>query len=172
MDKQDFISTYSPQNGYRYALNEKQCHGGNAPSLRDAANIYGIDVVVQMVDNSVTDFVQFCQSSISERVREQLALVIATQFRYMRVTELLLFFVRAKAGHFGKFYRNIEALDITVQLTAWEAECKRLRNECYAEAYAKYIQGQREGTISDDALFSAALKSYDKDGELQLIFPK
>lgn len=42
--------------------------------------------------------------------------VIATEFYYLSVTELMLFFHRFKSGRYGRFYGSVDPLVITTSL--------------------------------------------------------
>lgn len=42
--------------------------------------------------------------------------VIATEFYYLSVTELMLFFHRFKSGRYGRFYGSVDPLMITTSL--------------------------------------------------------
>ena len=135
MDSQEFLQAYSPSNQYVYALHEQRCHRGKAPTIMQCVATQGIDVTIQAINALVEDFIKFtpARSRMSVDQRKQLSYVIITQFKTLRITQLILFFVKAKAGYFGKFYTQIEPMDITIALRQWQEVCDKELAEYYYE---------------------------------------
>lgn len=128
-----FKQAFSPQNQFVYALHEQRCHRGKAPSIMAAVAEYGIEAVGEVVGALVDDFVSFtpARSVFSDNHRRQICWVIITQYRTMKITQLMLFFVKCKSGFFGKFYTNIEPMDITIALSKWQEICDKELSQMY-----------------------------------------
>lgn len=135
MTKEDFLTAYGPANQYVYALHEKRCHRGSAPTILQCVATQGLEVTAQAINALVEDFIKFtpARSRMSIDQRKQLSFVIITQFKSLRITQLILFFVKAKAGYFGKFYTQIEPMDITIALRQWQDVCEKELSEYYYE---------------------------------------
>lgn len=135
MELEFFKQAFSPQNEFVYALQEQRCHRGKAPSIMAAVAEFGIEAVGEVVGNLVDDFVSFtpARSRFSDNHRRQICWVIITQYRSMKITQLMLFFVKCKSGFFGKFYTNIEPMDITIALSQWQEICDKELSAMYYE---------------------------------------
>ena len=67
---------------------------------------------------------------------EECAFVIATEFYYLKTSELMLFFHRFKTGRYGRFYGSVDPLIITTALRDFVAE--------RASAYERHEQEERD----------------------------
>lgn len=91
---------------------------GQAPSLTIVRQTYNSEVlniwiVAQLED--VNNFTNIRQKMTFEQM-EQAATIIATEYAYLKVTEIHLFLHRFKAGKYGTFYGCIDPLQITYGL--------------------------------------------------------
>ena len=57
-----------------------------------------------------------CRDKLEGKPLEECAFVIATEYYYLKVSELMLFFHRFKTGSYGRFYGSVDALVITTSL--------------------------------------------------------
>lgn len=57
-----------------------------------------------------------CKEKLHGKPLEECAYVIATEFCYLKVSELMLFFHRFKSGIYGRFYGSVDPLVITTSL--------------------------------------------------------
>lgn len=172
MNAQEFKEAYAPARAYAYALQPDRCHIGRAPTLREATEAYGSETVLQLIDNYVTDLERFCtqRATMTKEQRAQLATVILTTYNSLRVTELALFSIRAKAGKFGKFYNTLEPMDVTVKLAEWAEYCDARRGELYWKLWEQYKEGQLNGEIPKEYDFKDCISYFDTNGQLKLIF--
>ena len=131
MTNQEFLDVYNSKKMYAYAMNEERCHIGSAPTLGDALHTHGRACILTCIDDLMCSLVSFTSARVrlSDDQRQRLSWVVLTQYPGMRVTELILFVVKAQAGHFGKFYDRIDPLDITSALCKWWQVCDDRRNE-------------------------------------------
>lgn len=169
MKKQEFIEAFKPSQAYVMALNEKECHNGTF-NLRMATAEYSLEFVGNWVDSLVMDFVSFAmlKCSFSLEQRKNLAMTIIVSHQRMLCSELLLFFLKAKSGAFGKFYGTLEPMDITTKLLEWSQKCNVLRNEVAAEAFEKYKQSIRTGELDYKAEFDRSIYHYGANGALTI----
>ena len=108
------------------AANIDRCFTGDAPSLRQVRKAYGGDTLDSWLDIQLTDLVNFCGVKGKEefsRITDAVAAVIADNFGYLKLSELMLFFQRFKAGHYGHFYGTVDPLVITEALQVF-LECR------------------------------------------------
>ena len=174
MTAQEFLQEYAPTRGYSFAINEYETHGGTLPTIKEAIEQYGTRVCLQCIDAAVQDFLLYVRdvNAMSVEQRKQLAYVIASTYRHMKVAELLVFFVQAKAGKFGKFYQRIEPLDITTKLNDWWHTCIEKRNRYTEMAREQFSMDQRERRVSYEYDYSDAVTHFDEDGQAVFSFDK
>lgn len=146
MTQQEFKKMYNSKYMYAYAMDEERCHIGTAPTLADSLHEFGRDCVLSVIDEILYSLVTFTSARVhlSQEQRGRLAWVVLTQYPRMRVTELILFVVKAQSGKFGKFYDRIDPIDITTALTKWWAECQELRNQYRLNRYEQEQEFVRE----------------------------
>lgn len=172
MTAQEFLQEYAPTRGYSFALNEFETHGGTLPTIKEAIEQYGTRVCLQAIDAAVQDFLLYVRdvNAMSVEQRKQLAYVIASTYRHMKVAELLVFFVQAKAGKFGKFYQRIEPLDITTKLNDWWHTCIEKRNRYGEMAREQFRMDQRERRVSYEYDYIDAVIHFEEDGQAVFTF--
>ena len=172
MTAQEFLQEYAPTRGYSFAINEYETHGGTLPTIKEAIEQYGTRVCLQAIDAAVQDFLLYVRdvNAMSVEQRKQLAYVIASTYRHMKVAELLVFFVQAKAGKFGKFYQRIEPLDITTKLCEWWTHCLDKRNTYAQMARDQFRVEKWEKTIPTEYDYNDAVIHFDQEGQAKFIF--
>lgn len=172
MTAQEFILAYAPIHAYSYAMREEQCHVGQAPSIREATAEFGCETVLNVIDALVRDFVNYaCPArQFTPEQRKQLAYCILTTYRRLKITELILFFVKAKSGKFGKFYNAVEPLDITTKLAQWEEKCFAERARLDEICFETFKEGLKNGEIDYRREYQEATRVFDEKGRLKLIF--
>ena len=110
---------------------------GDYPTLTKVCQAYGSTASAQWLLPQIVDASLFVGAkNLDKRQQMQLAQVIATEYRHLKVTELLLFFHRFKTGRYGHFYGSVDPMVITCALRTFIAE----RNELIA----RYEQQRRE----------------------------
>lgn len=77
-----------------------------------------------------------CKDKLQGKSLEECAFVLAAEFYYLKISELMLFFHSFKAGRYGRFYGSVDPLVITTALREFLKE----RNF----AYDRHKQEQEE----------------------------
>ena len=135
-----FLSTFNPGNQYIYCKNIERCFTGPAPTLRIVAEAYKDKIAEGWIAIQIRDLSEFagCKDKLTTLQIDQIAKVILLNFAYLKVTEMMYFFVLFKSGRFGKFYGAVDGLVITEALQdfcqlrrdkLWEYEQKRQQAE-------------------------------------------
>lgn len=86
------------------------------PTLRQVRRQYSPATVEAWLDIQLADLVRFCGvkgNGEFMQIVDMLVAVIADNFAYLKLSELLLFFQWFKSGRFGRFYGVMNALVIT-----------------------------------------------------------
>lgn len=134
----NFCEQYSPDYQMQICDNPDKCYFGEYPTLSQLKGDYGKNAAIAWVIPQLTDVVAYCgcRDKLDKMQYKECAFVIATEYHWLKVSELMLFFHRFKAGHYGRFYGAVDPLVIT---TALRDFCKER-----AEAYVRHEQQQRE----------------------------
>lgn len=99
------------------AENVDQCFFGDFPSLSQlkalGRNTASLWLVPQLVNLS-----EFCgaRDKLTDGQLEDLASIISTDFYFLKISEMMLFFHRFKSGRYGRFYGTVDPLIITTAL--------------------------------------------------------
>lgn len=130
-DKDQFLQRVNPQTQASFALKPQKAVMGDYPTLSDICLSYGKTFAEQWLYPQITDLSVFtgAKNLDKEQVRS-LASVIAAEYRYLKVTELLLFFHRFKAGHYGRFYGSVDPMVITCALRDFIKERNNIIDQC------------------------------------------
>ena len=129
------------------AVNVDECFFGDFPSLSQLKalgnNTPQIWLIIHLANLS-----EFCgaRDKLNDDQLYDLASIITTEFYYLKITELMLFFHRFKAGKYGRFYGSVDPLIIVEALHKFckergqaidkrdREEKQRLREQAAAEA--------------------------------------
>ena len=116
-DTQGLLTKANPSMQRWCAENVDQCFFGDFPSLSQlkalSRNTPCLWLVPQLVNLS-----EFCgaRDKLTDGQLEDLASIIATDFYFLKISELMLFFHRFKAGKYGRFYGSVDPLIIVEAL--------------------------------------------------------
>ena len=119
-----FLKTFNPDKQVAYTRDVARAFRGTAPSLGLVARAFGSYTRDNWLDVQLTDLAVFsgCKDKLSERQVQQLIDIIAEEYGYMKVTELMYFFRRFKTGEYGKFYGAVDPITITCALKEFARE--------------------------------------------------
>ena len=94
------------------------CFFGSYPTLGDLARLYVNRAPAAWLVEQITDLVAFTNSSnqLNTPQIKSLAMLIAQQYFYLKLSELMLFFYWFKGGRYGRFYGAIDPMIITSAL--------------------------------------------------------
>lgn len=108
---------------------------GDYPTLADINIAYGKSFAQQWLVPQIASLALYTGAKNLDTYQQRsLAAVIATEYYYLKVTELLLFFHRFKAGHYGRFYGNVDPMVITCALREFIHERNELLERYEQEA--------------------------------------
>ena len=118
--------------------NQGECFFGNYPTLASLKTDYGRNAPLAWLVPQLENLAVYCgtKDKLSKEQYKECAFVIATEYYYLKISELMLFFHRFKTGRYGRFYGSIDPLIITTSLREFIAE--------RAFAYEKHDQEERE----------------------------
>ena len=86
---------------------------GDYPTLTELRLAFGNDTDMQWLLPQIGSLVMFTGAKMMDLEQQRyLARIIATDYHYLKITELLIFFHKFAAGEYGKFYGSVDALTI------------------------------------------------------------
>lgn len=130
---------FAPKHQQQYVADVERCYFGQAPSLTDLRLAYGGTAPVEWLTYQIIDLNRFsnCRPMSDHQVRE-LASIITKDYYYLKLTELMDFFVRVKSGYYGRlFYGSVDPMEIIFALRRYSddrAEIIRRKEEADARA--------------------------------------
>ena len=114
----NFCTKYSPSYQMDICGNENECFFGDYPSLARMRRNYGSNAAIFYLIPQLRDLAVYCgcKEKLDENQYKQCAFVISTEYHYLKISEIMLFCHRFKAGRYGHFYGNVDPLVITTAL--------------------------------------------------------
>ena len=136
--REQFLGKYNPDYQRQICVDSDTCYFGQYPTLAVLRKTYGDNMPVMWLLPQLYDLSEYCgcKEKLQGRPMEECAFVIATEFYYLKTSELMLFFHRFKTGRYGRFYGSVDPLIITTALRDFVAE--------RASAYERHEQEERD----------------------------
>lgn len=128
-EREAFLVRYNPDTQGEVCRNAEDCFFGKHPTLATINATYGPNTAAMWLVPQLYNLSEYCgcKDKLTGGVLKECASIIADEFFYLRVTEVMLFFRRFKAGRYGRFYGSIDPLVIMTSLR----EFLRERNDAY-----------------------------------------
>jgi hypothetical protein len=157
-ERSRFLAEYSPDRQVSVAEDADDCVMGDYPTLSEVKSEYGANTPVMWLIPQLYDLSEYCgcRDKLQGRALEGCAEVIASEFYYLKPTELMLFFRWFKAGRYGRFYGSIDPLVITTSLQTFISE----RNEIIAKHEREESDRKRKEWSRDAITYEEYLKNY------------
>lgn len=124
-----FLMEFSPAIQERITSNIDLCYFGKFPTLSESRRL-GDNTPVMWLMPQLFNLSEYCGCR-DKMTKEQLyecASLIASEYYYLKISELMLFFRRFKLGKYGRFYGSVDPMVITTSLRTFVTE----RNEAYS----------------------------------------
>lgn len=118
------LTRFNPDVQRLCATNVDRCFTGDAPTLLEVRRVYSPATVDSWLDVQLSDLIVFCgvkgkDEFSASAIVDALTAVIADNFGYLKLSELMLFFQQFKAGRYGRFYGSVDPLVITSALQSF-----------------------------------------------------
>jgi hypothetical protein len=126
-DAAGIIRVYTPDIQPLASKEWKRAYLGIAPTLETIEAGFGKDTAVVLLCVQLEDLNLFAgvKNKLSISKQKELAMIIMTEYGYLKISELLLFFFRLKCGRYGRFYGSVDALFISAALLQFIAERRK-----------------------------------------------
>ena len=133
--------------------NKDECFFGDYPTLSQL-KCYGSNTPQMWLIPQLQNLSEYC--GVKEKLTEtqlcELSFIIATEYHYFKISELMLFFFRFKSARYGRFYGMIDPLIITTALRDFATE--------RTAEYAHKAQRDRERKEQEDRNNSMSWEEY------------
>ncbi|MDO5526756.1 MAG: hypothetical protein Q4F85_11815 [Prevotella sp.] len=162
-DRDTFLTRYNPDYQRQICANDDVCFFGDFPTLSTLRAGYGNNAPVMWLVPQLYNLSEYCgcREKLQGKPLEECAYVIASEFHYLKVSELMLFFHRFKTARYGRFYGSVDPLIITESLRKFcderwhsyeqrkqeQAEQQDREHRENAVTYEQYQQMKKEGKI-------------------------
>lgn len=159
----NFLALFNPDMQYDYCTNLQRCYMGKAPTLTVVNEAFGKNITETWLAIQIQNLSEFSgvRDKIDTTQIDMLAKVIIATFSYLKVTELMHFFLLFKSGKFGKFYGAVDGLVITEALQDF---CRERNDKIFQfeqEERKRKEEIERERQDKSVARFRALLAEYD-----------
>ena len=147
--EESFLTKVNPDTQVFFGKEANKAIMGDYPTLNDLNKAYGEGFAADWLIPQLYDLSTHTGAkNLTERQQESLAVLIATEYRHLKVTELLLFFYRFKAGHYGHFYGTVDPMVITCALRDFVAERNSLITACEQRRLEQLSEQRRQTAIT------------------------
>jgi len=148
-ERENFITKFNPSYQMQICGDSQDCYFGDYPTLAEI-KWYGKNTPVMWLIPQLYNLSEYC--GVKEKLEgaplEETAFVIATEFYYLKISEIMLFFHRFKTGRYGRFYGNVDPLVITTSIRDFIVE----RNNAYMkkeqEEYWRKQEESRKNAVT------------------------
>lgn len=117
-ERTKFLTDYNPDTQMKICEDKDLCYFGQFPTLGAINRQYGSTTATVWLIPQITNLSEFCgcKNKITPNQIRECATIIAQNYFYLKVSELMLFFYLFKTGRYGKFYGNVDPMVITTAL--------------------------------------------------------
>lgn len=160
---ENFLKLFNPDMQYDYCADLKRCYMGKAPTLSVLNDAFGKNITETWLAIQLRNLSEF--SGVKDKLDtaqiDMLAKTIIATFNYVKVTELMHFFLLFKSGKYGKFYGAVDGIVITEALQDFCRERNEKLYRFYEAEKKRKDEIERAHHDKKVAKFRAFLKLHD-----------
>lgn len=144
------MNDYNPDLQQRICIDRKLCFFGNFPTLADLNQLFGSNMASAWLIPQLLNLSEFCgcKDKLQGYSLKECAIIIAQNFYYLKISELMLFFYRFKLGRYGKFYGVVDPLTITSSLQEFLRERNIALFEKESELNFQQLEEDKKNAIT------------------------
>lgn len=133
-DDKSFMMKVNPSAQIAFGANPKAALMGDYPTIQDINTAYGRGFSTEWLIPSLVNLSQHSGAkNLTQNQIIELANIISTEYRHLKVTEILLFFYRFKNGCYGRFYGQVDPMVITCAFKEFMRERNAMLDKYYSE---------------------------------------
>lgn len=147
------LSKYNPDFLQKERLSIDDCHFGDYPTLAELDKQFNGRFSAAWLMAHLHDLSEYCgcRDKLAGQPLRQCASIIASEYYYLKVTELMLFFNRFKLGRYGRFYGSVDPLVITTSLQTFVDERLVALRKHESEQRDREMEEWRKNAVSYEA---------------------
>lgn len=147
--RQAFLDEYLPEKAAMIVADERNCVMGDSPTLLVADKAWGPGTAMLLLASQLYALNEYTNATVKltpKQARECAGVILSDpDYQALKASEVVLFFARLKAGHFGHFYNAVDTMHITAALKDFTRDLTTQRNRWIEqEESAKRDAEQRE----------------------------
>lgn len=144
------MKMYNPDSQREICGNKNICHFGNYPTVAQISNRFGKEVAVAWIVPQLSDLSEFCgcKGKITPKQIKECAWLIAQNYFYLKISELMLFFSRFKQGKYGHFYGSVDPMLIMSSLQDFLRERNDAIFDMESEKNMRHEQEARKNAMT------------------------
>lgn len=121
--REEFLEKFNPNYQQEICANTDECFFGDYPTLVQLKQ-YGVNMPVMWLLPQLYNLSEYCgcKDKLTQAQMMECAYVIATEWYYLKISEVMLFFHRFKSGRYGRFYGAVDSMTITSSLWTFVKE--------------------------------------------------
>lgn len=147
--KAELLSFFNPDKQMQYCGGElrERCTVGNAPRVKNVIEAYGKETIESWLIIQLFDLSEYfgVKEKMTKKSLEQLASILANEYRGYRLTEFMLVFYDLKKGKYGKMYGVVDPVVIAQAFEQYDEE----RQEILHGYYQRLQREEDERRIND-----------------------
>lgn len=159
---ENFLTLFNPDKQYDYCMDLQRCYLGKAPTLGVLNEAFGKNITETWLAIQIQNLSEFSgvKGKIEIPQTDMLVKVIIAAFYYLKVTELMHFFLLFKSGRYGKFFGVVDGLVITEALQVFCRERNERIHQIKEEERKRKEAIEQEHRDKEIARFRALLAQY------------
>lgn len=143
-DPASLLAAFNPDLQVYHTRDRRQAYMGSAPSLGLVSKAFAAGTAKSWVMAQLWNLAEFCgcKQKLSKTQLLELSMLICIRYGYMKLTELMDFFLRFKLGEYGKFYGAVDPQVITCALRQFADD------RLYTIAHYQRLEREKQQTLS------------------------
>lgn len=156
------MATYNPSMQTMCAKQKERCVTGNSPTLVDFKCIFGSNKTELWLEIQIKDFAEYTgvKKKLTTFQIEDTARVILSDFFYLKMSEVLLFFAFMKGGRYERFYGAVDPLVITSSLRMFLRDRAKIIEQHETEEQERKRQAEAKERESAETMNIEEWKRY------------
>ncbi len=152
--------TFTPRLQRDVAEHVERAYTGEAPSLGRIKNCYGRDVVIALLCSYLENLNDFTgvKQKIELDQQKEVATIFLTEYYYLKITEVLLFFYRLKTARYGHFFGVVDGMFITGAIYPFLEERRAALLQYEKEKRDREIREERERRSTESVTYQEYLE--------------
>lgn len=163
----EFLVRFNPSQQITVRADTELCFFGDYPTLASIKASYGSNAPAMWLVPQLKDLSEYCgcKEKLSGTPLEECACVIAAEFYYLKISEIMLFFHRFKSAKYGRFYGTIDPLIIIQSLYEFLKERNAAIDRAEREKEAQMREDWKKDGISieDWMIIKSIAAMYNSD---------